>query len=311
MNKRLFWAVLSTVLTAAAITVSVLCIRFLKPPSSPVTTLGTTPTTTTTTSITTVPTTTATVAQPFAFTDSQVKELDTLLANMDGNVSALYMDIQTGYTYRYNANARYNAASTMKAPYCLYLLEMANEGKCDLTKQITYTSDIISRGTGKIKNDPYGTQYTVETLIEYAIRYSDNAALRMLRNAYPADGFQQYAKTLGLQNSGHIGWITNSTLTVDEAAIYMQRIYTFTQNDPINGKKLREYMLKTTNPMFVSQYPLLRKYGWATKAFHDMAVAEAPHPYIIVMLTDHEDGNGADFAAFRNFSKKIENFSNR
>ena len=135
---------------------------------------------------TTVATTEATTTAPprngFAFTRQQESQLDGMLAGFGGQVAALYKDIETGYTYSYNADTSFFAASLTKAPYCMYLFDLAANGKCDLEQKLTYTEKIGSNGTGKVKNSPFGTQFTVSQLIEYTLRYSDNAALRMLKN---------------------------------------------------------------------------------------------------------------------------------
>ncbi len=246
----------------------------------------------------------------FAFTEQQTKQLDSMLAGFGGQVAALYTDLETGYTYTYNADKTFSAASLTKAPYCLYLLQLAADGKCDLEQKLTYTDKIGSNGTGIVKKSPFGTQFTVGQLIEYTLRYSDNAALRMLRGAYPANGFQKYAATIGIKNTAAIGLITNSRITANDAAIYMRAIHAFIRDNPTYGGMLHEYMTHSNNKMFASQYPLVRKYGWADKAFHEMALVEAPHPYILVLLTDHEDGTAQDFAMFRNFSKTVEAIAN-
>lgn len=259
---------------------------------------------------TTVATTEATTTAPprngFAFTRQQESQLDGMLAGFGGQVAALYKDIETGYTYSYNADTSFFAASLTKAPYCMYLFDLAANGKCDLEQKLTYTEKIGSNGTGKVKNSPFGTQFTVSQLIEYTLRYSDNAALRMLRGVYPASGFQKYAAGIGIKNTAAIGLITNSRITANDAAVYMQAIYDFVGSNATYGSLLRDHLIHANNKWFTSRYPILHKYGWADKAFHEIALTEAPHPYILVLLTDHEDGTEADFAMFRNFSKAVE-----
>ena len=68
-------------------------------------------------------------------------------------------------------------------------------------------------------------------------------------------------------------------------------------------------MLNTTNPMIVSDYPVVRKNGWATASFHDMAIIEAPHPYLLVILSDHEEGMSKDFTIFKTISQTIQSYT--
>ena len=62
----------------------------------------------------------------------------------------------------------------------------------------TYESRHRLGGTGYLQEQPVGTQYTLAQLLEYTIRYSDNNAFLMVREAVPTDGFKQFVRTLGL-----------------------------------------------------------------------------------------------------------------
>ncbi len=245
----------------------------------------------------------------FSWNTADEQRITAMLQGYEGQVSLYYEDLESGYTYRHNAEHTYFAASLMKAPFCMYILQLAADGKCDLAQKITYTAAFQSTGTGIIKNAAFGTEYTVQQLIEYTIRYSDNAALRMLRSVFSVEGFKTFAASIGIKNTASIGLITNSQITANDAAIYMHAIYDFIERDKTYGKMLYDYMTHTRNPMFYSSYPLIRKYGWADASFHDMAIVDAPHPYILILFTDHEDGTQGDFAMFRNVANNIEKLS--
>lgn len=285
----------------------------MAPPATTTTTAApTTTTTTATTAATTTTTTTAVVrpplsGDPISLGNGGAAQLDAALQQYSEQISVGYYALDSGAAYTYHAGQRYNAASLTKAPFCMYILQQASEGKCDLDKQLQYTEKFVSKGTGKLKNLPVGGWYSIRTLVEYAIRYSDNAALRMLRSEFGTAGFIAYAGALGIPDPKVIQLITNSTITVEEALLYMRAIHRFIAEDP-NGPLLRQYMTTTTNPMIVStqKYPVVRKYGWADKSFHDMAIVEAPQPYALVILTDHEDGTAEDFAMFRRISGLFE-----
>ncbi len=268
--------------------------------------------TTTATKQTTTPSTAPTTIaknRQFSWDTKDEQRITSMLQGYGGKVSLYYEDLESGYTYLYNAKQSYFAASLMKAPFCMYILQLAADGKCNLSQKITYTAAFQSTGTGIIKNAAFGTEYTIQQLIEYTIRYSDNAALRMLRSVFSVDGFKTFAASIGIKDTSAIGYITNSQITVNDAALYMRAIYDFIKTDSTYGKMLYEYMTHTRNPMFYSSYPLVRKYGWADASFHDMAIVDAPHPYILILCTDHEDGTAGDFAMFRNVANNIEKLS--
>lgn len=294
------------IISVAACFTCIFVFQRLQHPSVPT---GTTPNTNII--ATTIPTTNATTQKnTFTFTEVQKGELDTLIRSFSGKVSVYYEDLESGYVYEHNTDTKYFGASLIKAPYCLYVLQLAEDGKCDLNETMTYTAQFYRGGTGIIQKQPYGTTYTIKTLVEYAIRYSDNIALRMLRHKFGTDAFKEFAEKLGVQDIEGIGYITNSSITAKDAAVYMNAIYDFIETKE-NGALLKQYMLSTKNPMLTSSYPLIRKYGWADASFHDMAIVDAPHPYILIVCTDHEDGTAADFGMFRKISAKVESLSNQ
>lgn len=331
MNKKA-WITTGLVLCSiVALLVSVYFYKLLSTPSAPTstvqdgaattkvtsttisTTVPTSDTTHTTDSTTnTIPATAATsdnTPREFSWSKAQEQQIAAMLEEYGGTVAVLYEDLSSGYVYSYNADTVFSAASLIKAPYCMYVLQLASEGKCDLTQQVTYTEKIKSDGTGIIKNEEFGTSFTVQQLLEYAIRYSDNAALRMLRSVYPVEGFKEFAASIGIENVNAIANATSAKITAKDAATYMRAIDTFIRENEVYGQLLRKYMTTTRNPMLTSSYDVIRKYGWAEEAFHDMAIVDAPQPYILVFLTDHAEGTKEDFAMFRKLSRTVENFS--
>lgn len=290
-----------------------------------------TPPGTTTNSLTTVTTTAApttttsmfttvggslnvTTTQPpssdgFSLTKEQVVTLDTLISSYEGTLAVAYYDITSGYQYYYNGTHSFPAASVIKAPFCRYVLGMAEQNGLDLSAEMAYTEDMYVGGTGTIKNDEFGTTYTQSQLIKLAIRKSDNIAFKMLRQIYPAAGFKQYAKAIGITDIGGIKNINSSNINAVNAVTYMKDIYTYITGDNQYGKILETHMRNTVNPMICSQYPVVRKYGWMDGAYHDMAIIKAPRPYIVVILSDHGEGSDEDREMFRVISKAIESVS--
>ncbi len=311
-------------LTAALCMLLTGCIGETQPPvtssTTDTTTVSTTTTTTTTTEATTTTTTIATVGgslgvtttQPsnpdgFALTDEQIASLDTLIASYEGTLAVGYYDITSGYQYTYNGEMTFAAASLMKAPFCRYVLGMAEQNGLDLSSsEMTYTEDMLLSGTGSIKDAEFGTVYTQEELIKLCIRKSDNIAFKMLRQVYPAAGFKQYARSIGITDIAGIKNVSGSNINAVNAITYMKDIYSYITGDTLHGKTLETHMRSTVNPMIRSKYPVVRKYGWMKGAYHDMAIIKAPRPYILVILSDHDEGSDEDEKMFRVISEAVE-----
>ncbi|MFZ2539763.1 MAG: serine hydrolase [Oscillospiraceae bacterium] len=226
------------------------------------------------------------------------------------NVSIYFEDIESGYVYTSNDDYKYFIASLIKAPYCMYLYTLTEQGKCNLDEIYTIEFKDIQQGTGKIKDkkqEEFPLTMSVRELISYAIRYSDNTSMEALRKHYNHIGYQSYAKSLGLNYPEDVSYIVNGKITAKDAGVYIKAIYNYIETGKY-GNELKEDMSHTTNPMIRSKHPVVRKYGWAKLSFHDMAIVCAPHPYLLTILSDKGLGKKEDHQLFAEISKLIESF---
>lgn len=241
-----------------------------------------------------------------SFTEEEKASLDALLNTYAPNVSVFYQDIGSGSTYEYNGDKHYFIASLIKAPYSMYLYQLTEQGKCDLNELLTVTEEDKQEGTGTIKDmEDLPKQFTVRELIALAIRQSDNTAMKVLLRKYPAAGYHVYAKSLGMEHTDDVQYVTNGQINSHEAGLYLRAIYDYIENGKYGGE-LKADMLGTSYVMIQSAYPVVRKYGWAEAAYHDMAIVYAPHPYLLAICTDHGEGKSTDRAMFAEISKRLE-----
>lgn len=226
------------------------------------------------------------------------------------NISLFFEDLSSGYTLGYNSELKYFTASLIKAPFCTYLYTLADKGELDLEEAITIEYSQLREGTGKISKMPFEDfpiSLSVSELIEQAIRNSDNTAMDALKRRFGVAGFTEYATKLGLNYPEDIKEITNGSITAIDANIYIKAIYNYIQNGK-HGYELKDHMSRTVNPLIVSSYPVIRKYGWTPNALHDMAIIDAPHPYLVTICTDGGMGNSSDYRLYRRLSEKLQEF---
>ena len=102
----------------------------------------------------------------FSWSQEGLKEVEKVIKSCGNGVSVFYKDLQSGYTYTYNENQKYFIASIIKAPYCMYIYDLASQAKCDLNKVYTYAARHKADGTGKIQEMKIGTTFTLRQLLE-------------------------------------------------------------------------------------------------------------------------------------------------
>jgi len=237
-------------------------------------------------------------------------EYETEEGEFVSGVSVFYKDLTDGDIYFYNPDQKYFIASLIKAPYAMYvyrcLIELGEDYDPDETYE--YTKSDYRTGTGKIKNMDYGTEFTLEELLSYAIRWSDNVAMDMIRKIFPVSGFTKYFAGLGIPHIWDIKSAVNGTICAKCAAVYIEAIYNFIEENNIYSQTLKEHMLNTGNKMIYARYPIARKYGWTAEAFHDMGIVyNDERPYLIAILSDR--GEKGDYPMFKEISRAIEKYN--
>ena len=217
-----------------------------------------------------------------------VKDINNYYRSSGNNFAFLYKDIYTGFTVSYNEDGKIFAASTIKAPVSIYLYEEASKGNIDLTEKLTYTSEYYNNGTGVLKEQQPNTSYSIKTLLEYAIRHSDNAAHNMLMDKYGKKNIYNYWKEKG----------TNTIFTCDDnwglisahdAKIYMSELYNFYINDNKYGADIMNDFIGATTKFITgkNKYVVANKSGWSGSSQHDVSIVFAENPYIVVALSNY------------------------
>lgn len=244
--------------------------------------------------------------QYISFTDEDIQELDEFIETLGEGISVYFYDVDSKLEYIYNGDEKYRYESVVKAPYCMYLLDLASLGLLDLDAELVYKEAHYFEGTGKIQFEEFGAIYTIRELIERSLADSDNVAINILREYYPTSNFTTYAtKFYDLDHPEDIHWVLDQVGDVKDMGAYAKGIYEFIRTNEY-GDMLKEDMQKSKNIMISSTYPVVHKYGWGALGFNDMAIVYSPNPYILAICTDHVEGTWDDYLIFRKISAKLE-----
>lgn len=243
-----------------------------------------------------------------------VPEFEKLDAN--GNVitprdrvlSLYFCDIESGFELMVNESAHYPVASTIKIPYCVYIYEKIENGEIDPELILTYEKRHYFKGTGVIIKGDFGQQYSVLELLKLCITESDNVAFEMLKDLSPWEDFSEYLLDKGMS---HVEDMRKSKqkICAQSAGVDGKVLADFLRSDSRYVETFKSDLLMTKNKMIRSHYPFYRKYGWTNFAFHDIAYVEAPHPYILAVLSNLGGDDKQDYALFKEISYLFEEYS--
>lgn len=120
-------------------------------------------------------------------------EINTLLSNIENNVSILIKDIKNNkIIYSINENERIIAASTIKVQIMLAILEQVRQNKIKLNdKLLVKNTDILEDTEVFEQGEGY---YTIEELLNWMIIKSDNTSTNVLINKFNFKYINDYIK---------------------------------------------------------------------------------------------------------------------
>ena len=102
------------------------------------------------------------------FSEELLAKRDEIISLYNGvNAKFMYTDLESDYSFGKGEDSELYAASVTKLPAVLYAYKLADDGKLDLDKELTYLAKYKTGGSGIIQNDSIGTKYKASDYLEY------------------------------------------------------------------------------------------------------------------------------------------------
>lgn len=214
--------------------------------------------------------------------------LQDYLAQLPGTWGLYLLDLSDGETLALNADRYFPAASTVKLPLVMMVVEAWARGEADPDSLMVLTEADWQEGTGILIGSKAGDAYSLRTLAELAITHSDNTAAHMLLRRFGRQRLFAYMRSLG----GAPQWREGLTwVTPREMGLYLQELY--------RGRRLpREardlvlgWLTRTAFPIRLragvpAEVPVAHKIGTLPGAVHDVGIVLDPeNPFILAVMS--------------------------
>ena len=242
------------------------------------------------------------------YIDENLLNALTSIIKQNSDIAIYYKDISTGFEITYQKDSDFQTASVIKAPYVKYLLSQS----VDKTERLKITA--YMGGDSYLDQFQLGSEFTVEQLMEYAIRYSDNTAYYTLAGRFGFDDFNQYTAQIGIETRLALQYPKPrfGYLSANDAKIYFEDIYQYIENGSDDAKLLFYWLCNPTENRLLSNafenrknsngftldevdtyysnrftgITFLHKYGeQGESAYHDASIVYCEHPYVLTVLT--------------------------
>lgn len=213
--------------------------------------------------------------------------------DIDIGVGIYSLDGEKGYVY--NELYPISGGCTIKAIYALYVLKECQRIGIDiLTYTLTYEEDMYNDGTGEIKYANYGTEFTVDYLLDRLLVNSDNTAYNVLVSGFPISRFREFLKSINGQNLGDTLY---GDASVEQRKNEWLEIYKYINSNEKYSDYLRNYL---TNNQYCyltywmqGSHTFMNKSGWSDTLNYTCACdcAIIDNSYLLIVMTqDYNTG---------------------
>ena len=210
------------------------------------------------------------------------EKIISLYDDLDANF--MYTDLIYDYSFGKDINEESYAASVTKLPLAIYIYKEADKGNIDLNKEITFLSKYKVSGSGVLKETDYGKKYKIKTVLEYVIKFSDNAGYDMLLDEIGGtDKVKNYFSKIGYE----IKYYDNfGDITPSLGNGYIKEVYKYYLSGSKNAKKLVDDMINSDNSKYVKTGDVLvaHKYGEYVEGggyYNDVSLNFTDYPFAL------------------------------
>lgn len=231
----------------------------------------------------------------FKISDDLTNKIYNTINSYGVSNSFYIVSLNDGMSIGYNVDKKYETASSIKAPYALYIYEEIEKGNIDPNQQISYESKYYNKGTGIIKKSDFGTVYTVRDLVYHSLYESDNIAHIMLHRNFGVKGYNNMLKNLGAKQLYLTATNPWGYTSPRSGALIWQEIYNFSVRSDegitfLNILSTGKYnYFKEVMPTI----PSASKTGFASKSVIETGIVFGNQPYIAIAMANKGGNIGA------------------
>lgn len=231
---------------------------------------------------------------------------------------SLYVEfLNTGANISYNGDARYYPASLIKMPVAMAAMKKIEKDEWSSDSELILFEQDINDRYGELYNQPIGSHFTIQKLLEEMLVNSDNTAHKMLLRNVGAGDINAYIAETGLEDL----FDSERNITAKEYTRIFRTLYGSSYLEPENSQEILELLSQGKDDILLDRglpddVIFSHKFGVnSDEAVHaDSGIVYIPNrPYIITVLfkgdgTESDETVNAIFeeisrAAYEHFSQ--------
>ena len=219
------------------------------------------------------------------------REMETI----PGQLGFYYKNLVTGCEYSVRAEEAYLAASVIKLPLFLHVLEQSAAGKIDMTEKLTVTAGDKMPSCGALTLFVGDVEADIRTLCRLMIALSDNTATNKLINYCTIPGANGGFRAMGLEKTVLRRLLFDAeasarglenTICPKEMGMLLEKLYRSQFVSPEVSREAIDTLLlqqvdHKLDGKLCGEVPIAHKTGEDDHLSNDVGIVYAPQPFVI------------------------------
>jgi len=200
------------------------------------------------------------------------------------NIGIAFYDLKNDEGFEINADIQFFPASVSKLYSIIILYDYNYKNKININNVYYYTGSDYEAGTGILQTMDLSRGYSLLSLSDYAIKYSDNIAYRMINRIIGKNNIKEYYENI----IGHKTTDNTFYVSANDAKKMLMKVYYNIDNNYLYDR-LIDNMKNTIFPdRLAAHLPkeiVAHKIGNYGSYVHDVGIIYDDTPYILCILT--------------------------
>jgi beta-lactamase class A len=223
-------------------------------------------------------------------------ELRSVIGDKIGQVGVVYFDLNSKDTIAINGEQSFVAASTVKVPVNMALLNFVERGIIDINDALLYQDYDYEEGTGILQGLDLSEPIPITELVVDSIIYSDNIATNMLIDKI---GFYEM-KAEFQEMLGHSIEFENNYITPIDAVEFLKQLYYNPQANPYYLwliDIMKNTIFHDRIDRDIPAHIVAHKIGNYDSYANDIGIVFTERPYILAIYTEDITDDAEDLIA--------------
>ena len=230
--------------------------------------------------------------------EKERKALESIAREMEtipGHLGLYYKNLETGYEYGIRAEEAFLAASVIKLPLFLHVLEQSAAGKIDMRERLTVEDGEKMPSCGALTLFTGAVEADIRSLCRLMIALSDNTATNKLINYCTIPGANAGFRAMGLEKTVLRRLLFDAeasatglenTISPKEMGMLLEKLYRSRFVSPeVSREALDTLLLQQVDHKLdgklCGEVPIAHKTGEDDRLSNDVGIVFAPQPFVI------------------------------